>query len=142
MLRIIRDHGLVPVPVDIDVEHLAVDPASLERGLSPRTRAVLVAHLFGTRQPLDAVVRFARQHKLLVIEDCAQAFVGTGFTGHPEASVSMFSFGPIKTATALGGGLLLVRDPAVLATMRRLLAAEPLQTPRGVFAAGAQIHRR
>ena len=82
MLRIIRDHGLVPVPVDIDVEHLAIDPASLERALSPRARAILVAHLFGTRQPLDDVIRFARQHKLLVVEDCAQAFVGTGFTGH------------------------------------------------------------
>ncbi len=132
MLRIIRDHGLVPVPVDIDVEHLAIDPTSLERALSPRARAILVAHLFGTRQPLDDVIRFARQHKLLVVEDCAQAFVGTGFTGHSDAAVSMFSFGPIKTATALGGGLLVVRQPEVLSAMRRLLAAESLQT-RGAY---------
>jgi dTDP-4-amino-4,6-dideoxygalactose transaminase len=132
MLRIIRDHGLVPVPVDIDVEHLAIDPASLERAVSPRARALLVAHLFGTRQPLDDVIRFARQHKLLVVEDCAQAFVGTGFTGHPDAAVSMFSFGPIKTATALGGGLLVVRQPELLPAMRSLLAAEPLQT-RGAY---------
>ena len=71
MLRIIQDHGLVPVPVDVDPDHLAVDPASLEQGLSPRTRAIFVAHLFGTRQPLDGVAKFARRHDLLLIEDCA-----------------------------------------------------------------------
>ena len=93
MLRIIRDHGLVPVPVDVNEEHLAVNPASLERALTPRTRAVLVAHLFGTRLPLEAVVRFCRQHKLLLLEDCAQAFSGVGFDGHP---------GPTFPCSALG----------------------------------------
>jgi dTDP-4-amino-4,6-dideoxygalactose transaminase len=126
MLRIIEDHGLVPVPVDIDPDHLAVDTASLEQGLSPRTRAILVAHLFGTRHPLDDVARFARRHKLSLIEDCAQAFIGAGFTGHPEADVSMFSFGPIKTATALGGALLRVPDGEVRERMRQVLAAQPL----------------
>jgi dTDP-4-amino-4,6-dideoxygalactose transaminase len=126
MLRIIQDHGLVPVPVDVDPDHLAIDPASLEQGLSPRTRAILVAHLFGTRQPLDEVAKFARRHDLLLIEDCAQAFVGTSFTGDSEADVSMFSFGPIKTATALGGALLRVADKEVLSAMRQVLAAQPL----------------
>lgn len=128
MLRILQDHGLVPVPVDIDPDHLAVDPASLEQGLSPRTRAILVAHLFGTRQPLDRVAAFARRHNLLLIEDCAQAFVGTSFTGDAEADVSMFSFGPIKTATALGGALVRVPDRAVRDAMRRLLAEQPLHS--------------
>jgi perosamine synthetase len=126
MLRIIQDHGLVPVPVDVDPDHLAVDPTSLEQGLSPRTRAILVAHLFGTRQPLDGVAAFARRHNLLLIEDCAQAFVGTSFTGDSEADVSMFSFGPIKTATALGGALLRVPDKAVRDAMRQVLAGQPL----------------
>jgi dTDP-4-amino-4,6-dideoxygalactose transaminase len=126
MLRIIQDHGLVPVPVDIDPDHLAVEPGSLEQGLSPRTRAILVAHLFGTRQPLDGVAQFARRHNLFLIEDCAQAFVGADFTGHPEADVSMFSFGPIKTATALGGALVRVPDQEVRDAMRRVLAAQPL----------------
>ncbi len=128
MVRIIEDHGLVPVPVDIDAEHLAVDMESLRRAVTPKTRAILVAHLFGTRQPLDAVADFAQQHGLLLAEDCAQAFVGREFTGHPEADVSMFSFGPIKTATALQGGVLRVRDSKTLAEMRRLLALQPRQS--------------
>lgn len=128
MVRIIEDHGLVPVPVDIDAEHLAVDMDSLRRAVTPKTRAILVAHLFGTRQPLDAIADFAQEHGLLLAEDCAQAFVGRDFTGHPEADVSMFSFGPIKTATALGGGVLRVRDAKTLAEMRRLLTLQPRQS--------------
>ncbi|HEX3999848.1 MAG TPA: DegT/DnrJ/EryC1/StrS family aminotransferase [Pirellulales bacterium] len=128
MLRIIEDHGLVPVPVDIDPDNLAIDPASLEQGLSPKTRAILVAHLFGTRQSLEGIAAFARQHRLLLVEDCAQAFVGTSFTGDTEADVSMFSFGPIKTATALGGGLLRVPDHNVRDAMRRIIAEQPLHS--------------
>jgi dTDP-4-amino-4,6-dideoxygalactose transaminase len=128
MVRIIEDHGLVPVPVDIDAEHLAVDLDSLRRAVTPKTRAILVAHLFGTRQPLEAVVDFAQEHGLLLVEDCAQAFVGREFTGHPDADVSMFSFGPIKTATALGGGLLRVRDAKTIAAMRGMLAKQPRQS--------------
>jgi dTDP-4-amino-4,6-dideoxygalactose transaminase len=51
---------------------------------------------------------------LLVVEDCAQAYCGTEFDGHPDADVAIFSFGPIKTATASGGGLLRVRDGELL----------------------------
>jgi perosamine synthetase len=127
MVRIIEDHGLVPVPVDLDADHLAMDIDSLRRAVTPQTRAILFAHLFGTRQPLDEVADFAQQRGLLLAEDCAQAFVGREFTGHPEADVSMFSFGPIKTATALGGGLLRVRDPQTLASMKAKMAAQPRQ---------------
>jgi dTDP-4-amino-4,6-dideoxygalactose transaminase len=128
MVRIIEDHGLVPVPVDLDTDHLAIDMNSLRRAVTPRTRAILFAHLFGTRQPLDEVADFAQEHGLLLAEDCAQAFVGRGFTGHAAADVSMFSFGPIKTATALGGGLLRVGDQETLAAMKEKLAKQPRQS--------------
>jgi dTDP-4-amino-4,6-dideoxygalactose transaminase len=63
---------------------------------------------------------------LLLWEDCAQAFDGR-YAGHPEADAVMFSFGPIKTATALGGGLLRVRDRALLARMRSAEESWPVQ---------------
>ncbi len=138
MIRIIRDHGLLPVPVDVDHERLAIDIGALKRAVTPRTRIILLAHLFGTRQPLDAVTEFARDRELLLVEDCAQAFVGREFTGHSDADVSMFSFGPIKTATALGGGLLRVRDRGVLSTMRTLLAEQPRQSRWAYFSRAAK----
>src|SRR6185369_9747418 len=127
MVRIIETHGLVPVPVDIDPDTLAIDLDSLQQAISPRSRVILVAHLFGTRQPLADVLEIARQHHLLVAEDCAQAFAGRHYTGDPRSDVTMFSFGPIKTATALGGALLCVRDRGVLARMRKLQAGYPIQ---------------
>jgi dTDP-4-amino-4,6-dideoxygalactose transaminase len=69
-----------------------------------------------------------RDHRLLLIEDCAQAFAGCqAYTGHPEADVSMFSFGPIKTSTAMGGALFRVKDPELLARLQLLESRLPTQ---------------
>ncbi len=114
-------------------EDLSVNVDSLRRAISAKTRAILVAHLFGTRQPLEPIFEIARQHRLLVAEDCAQAFAGRHFTGHPEADISMFSFGSIKTATALGGALIRVRDGKLLQHMRQLQRRYPVQG-RGTYA--------
>ena len=127
MVRIIRQHGLRPVPVDIDPETLAPRPRMLEAALTPRTRVVLVAHLFGGRMELGDVARFAREHGLLLVEDCAQAFQGPESIGDPAADVSMYSFGTLKTSTALGGAVLRVRDREVLGRMRGIQASYPLQ---------------
>ncbi len=125
--KIIAHHGLVAVPVDLDMHTLSVTVAALEKAVSPRTCAVLVAHLFGSRMPLGEVAAFAGGHGLLLIEDCAQAYTGPDFTGHPDSDVSMFSFGPIKTNTALGGAVLRVKDPELLDAMRTVQARQPAQ---------------
>lgn len=130
MTRIIEHHGLVPVPVDLDMATLSVPVANLERAWTPRTRAILVAHLFGSRMPLDDIARFARERGLLLIEDCAQAFTGPDYRGHPASDVCLFSFGPIKTATALGGGIVTVRDGMIRERMRALQAGYPVQSRR------------
>ena len=77
---------------------------------------MLIAHLFGTRLPLQRFAEKAQDHGLLLWEDCAQAFDGR-YAGHPEADAVMFSFGPIKTATSLGGALLRLRDCELLTRM-------------------------
>ncbi|MEY2882165.1 MAG: hypothetical protein RLZZ15_4545 [Verrucomicrobiota bacterium] len=133
MSRILREHGLVPVPVDLDPATLAPDPAALARAITPRTRAVLVAHLFGARLPLDPLLVWAHVRGLLVLEDCAQAFAADGFDGHAASDVRMFSFGTIKTATAFGGGILLVRDTPLLARLSARHARWPAQT-NGLYA--------
>ena len=77
---------------------------------------------------MDPLVRFARTHGLALFEDCAQAHWGDGFTGHPDSDVRMFSFGPIKYHTALGGGLLFVGDPVFRDRVRRLHGSYPVQS--------------
>lgn len=131
MARIIRHHSLVPVPVDLDPLSAAPTLQSLQSAITPQTRAILVAHLLGTRIPLEPILKFARDHDLVTIEDCAQAFVGPQWTGTSGTLVSMFSFGTIKTATAIGGALLTVRDPSVLAAMRKTQSTWPVSSRLG-----------
>ncbi len=126
--RIIEAHGLVPVPVDLNMQSLAVAPDALERARTAHTRAVLMAHLFGSRMPMQGVVEFCNKNKYLLIEDCAQAYTGDAWRGDPAADVSLFSFGPVKTATALGGAVLSFRDAALRDRMRAHMARWPLQT--------------
>ena len=127
MLYILEQHGLVAVPLDIDPLTLAVDTEIVARAIGPNTKAILLAHLFGSRMALDPIVRIARQHDLLMIEDCAQAYDTSAYRGHPASDISMFSFGPIKTATALGGALLRFKHPALLARVRAIQKDYPRQ---------------
>lgn len=113
MEKIILEHGMVPVPVDLIPQRLDLDFASLEAAYTEKTKAILIAHLFGSQMHMDPVVEFARNRGLLLFEDCAQAFIGRDYQGDSRSDVRMFSFGPIKTATALGGGLLFFRDTAL-----------------------------
>lgn len=133
MWRVVEHHGLVPVPVDVDAATLAPRPEAWRAAVTPRTRLAIVAHLFGTRISLAPLVDLRRLTGILVLEDCAQAHTGPEFTGDPAADVSMFSFGPIKTATALAGGVLVVRDGQVLSRMRASGSTWPAQA-RGGFA--------
>lgn len=133
MVRIIEHHGLTPVPVDIDLRTMAPTVAQLEQVVTENTRAVLIAHLFGSRADLDGLIDFAHSRNLKFVEDCAQAYNGPDFRGHPRADVSMFSFGTIKSATALGTGVLRVNDENALSRMRETQAAYPYQKRRKLF---------
>jgi perosamine synthetase len=133
MIRIIEHHDLVAVPVAVDADRLEPSLDELERAITPRTRVILVAHLFGARIDMEPIIRLAKQHDLLVVEDCAQAFVGRDYAGHDETDCSLFSFGPIKTATALGGAMLRIRDTATRQRMTDLHDTYPVQSHRAYF---------
>ncbi len=128
MPAIAEHHGLIPIPIDIERESTAPIVDDLVRAITPKTKAIVVTHLYGGRIDIDPIVTVARERDLLLIEDCAQAFAGVGYSGHPASDVTMFSFGPIKTATALGGGLLRVNDEALLERMRDLQAEYDVQS--------------
>lgn len=132
MGALLAEHGLRAVPFALDPATLAPAPGELERRATACTRAILFAHLFGARAELGATRALARQRGWLWWEDCAQAWSGDAWRGEPDADLALFSFGLIKTATAVQGGLLRVRDGAVRARMRARATAWPVQT-RGDF---------
>lgn len=127
MVQIVRMHGLIPVPVDTD-EMGTINAESLSRAISSRTRMVVVAHLFGGVVPLDDVFVIAKKHKLFVVEDCAQSFRRVGDSGHLSSDVAMFSFGPIKTSSALGGAVVRVSSSELRNGMAELLKNDPIQS--------------
>eukprot|EP00752_Nemacystus_decipiens_P006992 g6271.t1 len=149
MVTIFEEHGLIPVPVDLDTDTLAPEVGALESeverccsggssgggdgkgggGEQQRVRAIYVAHVFGAQVDMAHIVTVATRHGLLVWEDCAQVFTGLGgYLGHQESDATFFSFGVIKRATALGGGVARISDPAVLSAMQRHEADYPTQS--------------
>ncbi|ETW01588.1 hypothetical protein, variant 1 [Aphanomyces invadans] len=120
MLKVIHHHGLVAVPVDLDEDTLAMQMDVLEHSVTANTKCILVAHVFGTLNNLDAVSAFAKSHHVLLVEDCAQAYCGPSYNGHRDTDIALFSFGTIKTSTAFGGGIVRVSDRAILRTMRAI----------------------
>lgn len=127
MVGIIEHHGLRAVPVDIDPESCSLRCDLLAQAVTPRSRALLVAHLFGSRMEMGEIIRFARRHHLYVFEDCAQAYAADGYRGDIGSDVAMFSFGPIKTATALGGAMLGFRDSRICSAAKCLQRRYPVQ---------------
>ena len=134
MMRIAEARGLRVLPVDLDLTSLAPDAQALERALGPRTRLIVVAHLFGGSAALGHIAEIARPHGILVVEDCAQSLRRPCDRGDASSDISLFSFGSIKTATALGGALVRVADADLAARMRFRQEAWPAQ-PRREYAA-------
>jgi dTDP-4-amino-4,6-dideoxygalactose transaminase len=132
MVRVLEHHGLRPVPVDIELDTLAPSVESLRAATTERTRIILVAHLFGSLVNLDSIAEFAKDNGLLLFEDGAQVFGAHEYRGHPQADLSLFSFGTIKTATALGGALLNVRDDSIRSAVKAMRSAQA-EWPRSTF---------
>ena len=115
--------GARPVFVDVDPATCALDPAALERALTPRTRAVVAVHLYGHPAPIDRIVEIARRHGVALVEDAAQA-IGATWDGRPIGGwgdVACLSFYPTKNLGACGDAGMLLTDRDDLAEhVRRL----------------------
>lgn len=101
--------GGVPVFADIDPDTYCLDPGSVRAALTPRTRALLPVHLAMRFADMDSLLAIAREHHLLIIEDCAHAHGGTfqGRGAGAAGDAGCFSFQESKLMTAGEGGLVL-----------------------------------
>jgi perosamine synthetase len=114
--------GAMPVPIDIAERGWNLDPALLEEHVTPRTRAILVVHLFGHPVDMDPVLDVAKRHRLFVVEDCAEAH-GATYEGRKVGSlgdIGCFSFYANKILTTGEGGMITTRDAALAARARSL----------------------
>lgn len=106
--------GARPVFVDVDPVTWTMDPALIEAAITPRTKAILPVHLHGLMADMDPIMEIARRHRLVVIEDAAQAH-GAEYKGRRAGSIGdlgCFSFYPGKNLGAYGeGGAIVTNQP-------------------------------
>jgi len=104
--------GAVPVFVDSLADTWQMDPADVERKITPRTRAIMAVHLYGHPCEMDALCAIARERHLFLVEDCAEA-IGTRYHGRHVGvfgDIGPFSFFGNKTITTGEGGMVVSND--------------------------------
>jgi len=114
--------GATPVLVDVDRLTWNIDPDEARLAISPRTRAIMVVHLYGQAAEMGALAELARTHGLSLIEDAAEA-LGATYQGQPIGTfgdAAAFSFFGNKLITTGEGGMLVMRDPEAAARARIL----------------------
>src|SRR3989344_852549 len=113
----------IPRYVDIVPDTLLMDVAKLERAITPKTRAILPVHLYGQASDMTAIMAIAKKHKLIVIEDCAQAH-GAEWKGKKVGAwgdAAAWSFYPTKNLGAFGdAGAVTTSDVKIAEEIRML----------------------
>lgn len=118
----VRQAGATPVAVDVRQSDWCIDPAGIERALTPATRAIMPVHLYGHPCAMDDIHALAEQHKLRIIEDAAEAH-GAVFRGRRVGSfgdLATFSFYGNKIITTGEGGVITTDSPELAARARFL----------------------
>lgn len=114
--------GAVPVVVDGDPATWNMDVARIEEKITPRTRAIMVVHIYGLPVDMDPVLALASRHGLKIVEDAAEMH-GQTYKGRPCGSfgdLSTFSFYPNKHITTGEGGMIVTDDPVLAEKCRSL----------------------
>jgi dTDP-4-amino-4,6-dideoxygalactose transaminase len=115
--------GATPVFVDVDAGTYNIDPACIERSITPRTKVILLVHQVGLPAALTEIRDIAGRHGLVVVEDAACA-IGAEYEGQriglPHAAVACFSFHPRKVLTTGEGGMITTANEELADRMRRL----------------------
>ncbi len=118
----VRYCGAIPVFADIDPETYNIDPQSIEKLITPRTRGIVAVDFTGQAVKHDEIGRICREHGLTLIEDAAHA-IGTKYKGKPVGSIAdmtCFSFHPVKTVTGGEGGAITTNDEKLYRRLFRL----------------------
>jgi dTDP-4-amino-4,6-dideoxygalactose transaminase len=150
--------GMQPKFVDIDPATYNISPELLEAHLTEKTGAILLTHLYGQPAHIERIVRLAEKHKILVVEDAAQA-LGASYQGRKVGAfgeIAYFSFGLVKNLNCLGGGMAvtdhtdlydamkcIVRDfspPSPFKLIKDLLAAIGIRIATAPFAFSAVVY--
>jgi perosamine synthetase len=134
--------GATPVLVDVDPETACIDPALIERAITPRTKAIMVVHMYGHPCDMDPINEIARRRGLYVIEDCCESH-GAEYKGRQTGGlgdIAVFSFYGNKVITSGEGGMLLTANDE-WAARARTYRDNGFQIPRFIHASRGMNYR-
>ncbi|HHH50435.1 MAG TPA: DegT/DnrJ/EryC1/StrS family aminotransferase [Saprospiraceae bacterium] len=111
----VLDVNAVPVLVDVCSDNWCIDPLEIENAITPKTKAIIPVHLYGSFADMDAILRIAKKHNLFVIEDCAHKHGGewNGKKAGSIGDIGSFSFQLSKLLTAGEGGALTTNNKTI-----------------------------
>ncbi len=126
--------GAKPVFVDVDLKTFCMDPADLEKKITKKSKAIMVVHAFGYPAPMDKIVKIAKKHKLLLIEDAACA-IGSKY--HDKylgawGDIGCFSFHPRKVVTTGEGGAVVTASAEIAKKIEILKNHGSVATSQGL----------
>lgn len=122
----IINNKLTPIYIDIDPHTYNMDPQDLQKKITKRTKAILIQHTFGYPAAMLPILQIAKQHKLLIIEDCAHSLGATyqqpPYENTPIGSLShaaFFSFGRDKMISSVYGGCAIIKSSSQALQMQK-----------------------
>ncbi len=118
----IETAGARPVFCDIDYQTGNIDPKTIEKKITSKTQAIMPVHFAGQSCQMDEIMKIARQHKLSVIEDSAEA-IGAEYQGKRTGSfgIGCFSFFPTKNITTGEGGMVTTSNKSLIQSIKTLM---------------------
>ena len=104
--------GAIPIFAEVQPDTFNMDPADIERKITPKTKAIMAIHLFGNPSDMDPILAVARRHKLAVIEDCSQAHMSEykGRLVGTMGNIGCFSLQQSKHITCGDGGITITNN--------------------------------
>lgn len=114
--------GAKPVFADVLPDTFLIDPEDIERKITKKTKAIMPVHLYGLVCDMEAIMKIAKKHKLFVVEDCAQCFLGKdhkGRFGGTIGNVGSFSLENSKHISTGDGGIIITNDEKLAERMRK-----------------------
>lgn len=119
----VLQNNMTPVLVEPSIDTYNIDPAKIEASITPKTRAIVVVHLYGKACNMDPILALCKKYNLKLVEDCAQSH-GATYKGKQTGTFGefgAFSFYPTKNLGALGdAGAIVCSDDTLTTTIRRL----------------------
>ena len=129
-------HGIKPVYVDIEPDTYNIDVSKIKEKITPQTKAIYAQHTFGIPCNMDCIARIAKDHGLIVIEDCAHA-LGASLNGRKVGSlghVAYFSTDHSKVISTSTGGMITTKDPELARRIQEVQKSTPFLSAKSIKA--------